>query len=252
MNNQTNTSGRETADERLERYAKESNNAAAIMKRNRETSERLSKETGHDVDFYEDGIAFYYRVEPKEDPEPDFGYRVSVTDVNTGQSHIDWGIVFNTKERAIHYANTRANEGYRCRVARATSQDVHNWNVEQAYRNAPPARKLLRKSKELIDKSVTWIFAIITVTLFICAVIMATQEVKAQEVVCAYGTIGCITRYSSPSIDTTPQYNITPPSQLYGPSLDGNADDFFGTPGLKPLNEVHDDWCRSDPDYYGC
>ena len=38
----------------------------------------------------------------------------------------------------------------------------------------------------------------------------------------------------------------------YGPSIDGNVDDLFGTPGLKPLNEVHDDWCRADPDYYGC
>ena len=238
MNTETNKSGRETADERLERYAKESNNAAAIMKRNRETSERLSKEMDLEVDFYEDGDSFYYKVEPKEESEPDFGYRVSVADVSTGQSHPDWGIVFPTKNSAVHYANERAKEGYRCRVSKANSRDMENWKIEMSYRNAPPALKLLRKSKELIDKSVTWIFAIVSITLFICAVVMATQEAKAFDCGCGALDNACLERC------------LHTPIIRHGPSIYGPNNLGDGMP--RPLSEVHDDWCRADPDYYGC
>ena len=247
MNNQTNTSGRETADERLERYAREMDGATSSTEHNRMRSEQYSKETGHDVEFYE-GEHFSYSIKPKGTTKPHLGYSVYIEDAETSETQPDCGIIFKTRSAAITHANKRADEVCKCRVSEASRYDIERWEKKQERLNRSSIRKAWDKCGDAI---VFWLSLIAVVTVFSLAVIDA-KRANAQEVVCAYGTIGCIARYSSPSIDTTPQYNITPPSQLYGPSLDGNADDFFGTPGLKPLNEVHDDWCRSDPDYYGC
>ena len=236
MNAETNKSGRETSDERLERYAREHNGATSGTERNRMRSEQFSKETGHDVEFYEgeQGQHFSYNIKPKGITKPHLGYSVYVEDAETSEAQPDWGIIFKTRSAAITHAIKRADEGCKCRVSEASNYDINCWEKRQKRLN----RSIIRKFwDECGDAIVFWLSAIAVVTVFSLAVIDAK---RAEAFDCGCGALdnACLERC------------LHTPIIRHGPSIYGPNNLGDGMP--RPLNEVHDDWCRADPDYYGC
>ena len=236
MNTETNKSGRETSDERLERYARETEGATSSTERNRMRSEQYSKETGHDVEFYEgaQGEHFSYNIKPKGTTKPHLGYSVYIENAETSESQPDWGIIFKTRSAAITHAIKRADEGCKCRVTEASHYDINCWEKRQKRLNRSVIRKFW---DECGDAIVFWLSAIIVVTVFSLAVIDAK---RAEAFDCGCGTFdnACLERC------------LHTPIIRHGPSIYGPNNLGDGMP--RPLSEVHDDWCRADPDYYGC